>query len=163
MKPGPEFERTLAAAQGFFQLEMWHDAWAELEELQPKFRHDSQVIILRVLILNNLGRWEGAATIGKGALRQYPEFGALYLATAQALRNCRGVAEARAMVVAGEPYLENEAAFHYMLACYDAALGNLDDVKEGLSRAFELKKSLRQKALDEPDLAPVWESLGESE
>jgi hypothetical protein len=95
----------------------------------------------------------------KRALRYYPDFGALYLATAHALRNCRGAVEAKAMVAAGEPFLENEAVFHYMLACYDSALGNLDDAKEGLTRAFELEKGFRMKALDEPDLAPLWESL----
>ena len=56
-------------------------------------------------------------------------------------------------------YLEEKAVFHYMLACYNSALGNLDDAKEGLVRAIELKKSLRLAALDEPDLAPLWESL----
>lgn len=155
MEPGPDFERTLAAAEGFFLLEMWN----ELEDLPPETRHLSQVIILRVLILNNLGKWEDAAIIGQGALRYYPDFGALYLATAHALRNCKGAGEARAVVVAGEPFLENEAAFHYMLACFDCALGNLDDAKEGLARAFELEKGLRLKALDEPDLAPLRESL----
>jgi hypothetical protein len=30
---------------------MWNDVWAELEEMQPEFRHLSRVIILRVLIL----------------------------------------------------------------------------------------------------------------
>ena len=159
MNPGPEFERTLAAAQGYFQLEMWNDAWNELEELPPETRHFSQVIILRVLILNNLGKWEDAAIIGKGALRHYPDFGALYLATAHALRNSKGAAEARSVIVAGETFLGNEAVFHYMLACYDSALGNLEDAKEGLARAFELNKGLRSKALDEPDLAPLWESL----
>jgi tetratricopeptide (TPR) repeat protein len=159
MTPGPEFERTLAAAQGFFQLEMWNDPWAELEELRPEFRHLSQVIILRILILNNLGKWEDAATIGKGAIRHYPDFGAVYLATAHALRNCKGAAQARAVIVAGEPFLQNEATFHFMLACYDCALGNLDDAKDGLTRAFELEPVLRLKALDEPDLAPLWASL----
>jgi hypothetical protein len=48
------------------------------KRLAPEFRHLSEVIILRVLILNNLGRWDGAATIGKGALWHYPDFGALY-------------------------------------------------------------------------------------
>jgi tetratricopeptide (TPR) repeat protein len=159
VNPGPEFERTLAAAEGYFQLEMWNDAWNELEELPPETRHLSQVIILRVLILNNLGKWEEAAIIGQGALQHYPDFGALYLATAHALRNCQGAAEARAVIAAGEPLLENEAVFYYMLACYDCALGNLEDAKEGLARAFELEINLRLKALDEPDLAPLWESL----
>ena len=47
-----------------------------------------------------------------------PYFGAMYLATAQALQNCRGAAEARAVLAAGEPYLENEAVFHYLLRPY---------------------------------------------
>jgi hypothetical protein len=46
-----------------------------------------------------------------------------------------------------------------MLACYDSALGNLDDAEEGPVRAFELKKDLRLVALDEADLAPLWASL----
>jgi hypothetical protein len=58
--PDPAFERILAAAQGFFQLEISNDAWNELEELPPEFRHLSPVIIFRVLILHNLGRWEDA-------------------------------------------------------------------------------------------------------
>lgn len=159
----PEFERTLAVAQGYFALEMWQESWDELEELGPEFRHLAPVIILRVLILNNLGKWESAAIVGPGALRYFPGFGALYLATAQALRECQGAAAAKAVIMAGGRLLRNEAAFHYNLACYDSALGKLDDAKEGLTRTFELEKGLRQKALDEPDLAPVWESLGESE
>jgi tetratricopeptide (TPR) repeat protein len=126
---------------------------------QAPTRHRPQVILMKVMIYNNLERWEEAAIIGKGALRLYPDFGALYVATAHALRHYSGAAEAKAMIVEGEPLLENEAIFHYMLACYDSALGNLEDAKEGLERAFELNKSLRLKALDEPDLAAVWESL----
>jgi len=101
VQPGPEFERTLAAAEGYFLLEMWEDAWAELEELAPEFRHLSEVIILRVMIYNNLERWEEAAIVGKGALRHYPDFGALYMATALALRHHSGPAKAKEVLVAG--------------------------------------------------------------
>jgi tetratricopeptide (TPR) repeat protein len=59
----------------------------------------------------------------------------------------------------GESYSENEAAFHFLLACYDSALGDLDEAKEGLQRAFELDPGFRLKALDERDLEPLWESL----
>ena len=68
-------------------MEMWEDAWAALAEIQPEFRLAPQVIMLRVLILNNLQRWEEASIIGRGALRHYPDFGALSLPEAQAVRN----------------------------------------------------------------------------
>jgi len=156
----PAFEITLGVAEGYFAMEMWEDAWAGRSEIQPEFRLAPQVIMLRVLILNNLQRWEEAAIIGNEALRHYPDFGALYVATAHALRHCEGAAAAKAVLAAGEQFLEDEAIFHYVLACYDSALGNLADAKEGLSRAFELEKGFRLKALDEPDLAPLWDSLG---
>jgi len=70
------------------------------------------------MIYNNLNRWEEASIIGTGALRHYPDFGALYVATAYALRHHSGPAEAKAVIAAGEPYLEEEAIFHFMLACY---------------------------------------------
>jgi hypothetical protein len=63
------------------------------------------------------------------------------------------------VIPAGEAFLENEAAFHFLLACYDCALGHLDVAKEGLQHAFELDSAFRLRALDEPDLVPLWESL----
>jgi len=157
--PDPDFVRTLNAAQGFFQLGMWNESWNELEALALETRHRPQVILLRVMIYNNLNRWEEASIVGQGALRYYPDFGALYVATAYALRHHSGPAEAKAVIAASEPYFEEEAAFHFLLACYDSALGHVDEAKEGLQRAFELDPGLRLKALDDPDLAPVWDSL----
>jgi len=108
-----------------------------------------------VLILNNLARREEASIIGKGTLWYYPDFGALYVATAYALRNFSGPADVKTLIAAGEPLLEEEAIFHYMLACYDSALGNLGEAKEGLQRTFELDPAFKLKALDGPDLSPV--------
>jgi hypothetical protein len=60
-----DFQRKLAAAHGCFKLRMWNEAWAELEKLEPEFSHLPEVIILRVLILSSLERWEDAAMIGE--------------------------------------------------------------------------------------------------
>ena len=111
--PDPDFVRTLNAAQGFFQLGMWNESWNELEALALETRHRPQVILLRVMIYDNLNRWEEASIIGTGALRHYPDFGALYVLTALALRQHGGPAEAKAVFGAGKPF-ENEVAFHFL-------------------------------------------------
>jgi hypothetical protein len=68
----------------------------------------------------------------------------------------RGAAEAKAVLVAGEPFLENEAIFHCNLACYDCALGNLEDAKKGLARAFDWNSaSGRQRSMN-----PIWSAVG---
>jgi tetratricopeptide (TPR) repeat protein len=160
--PDLAYEKTLQAAQGYFQLEMWEDAWNELENLAPELRHYPQVILMRLLIFNNMERWEYAVLLGKGAVQQYPQFGPLYLATAHALSRFEGAAAARTMLLSGEDALKDEPAFHFMLACYDSQLGNLDLAKTALARAFEIDEKLRLRALQDSDLKPLWESLGES-
>jgi hypothetical protein len=159
--PNPAYERTLQAAQGYFQLEMWDEAWDELENLAPEFQHYPQVIFLRLLIFNNMERWEYTVLVGTGALKQYPQFGPLYLATAEALRNFEGAAAAKALLVAGQSVLKGEAVFHFMLGSCECQLGNLEAAKAEVERAFELDGSLRRPALNEPDLQPLWDSLGE--
>lgn len=49
-----------------------------------------------------------------------------------------------------------EAAISFNLACYAAQSGDLDDARDCLRRAFELEPGLRQKALDDPELALLW-------
>jgi tetratricopeptide (TPR) repeat protein len=124
--------------------------------------HYPQEILLRLLIFNNMERWEYAVLLGKGAVRQYPQFGPLYLATAHAISRFEGAVAARTMLLAGEDALKDETAFHFMLACYDSQLGNLDLAKTELARAFEIDEELRLQALQDSDLKPLWESLGES-
>ena len=157
--PDSVFDRLLEAAEGYFQLFMWQDAWDELEKLEPKYKHLQSVIVLRVLILNNLEKWEDAAIVGKWALRQYQDFGPLYLATADALRKSAGPGEAKALLVKGEPVLKDEGIYHFLLACYECQLGNLEAAKEGLKRAFKLDQRLRERMPHESDLEPVWKSL----
>jgi tetratricopeptide (TPR) repeat protein len=158
----PALEKAMRAAEGFFQLGMLQDAWNELEELHPAWRHFSQVALLRVHVLNNLKRWEEAATIGRDALRDYPHFGPLYLATAHALRRCQNAAAAKAVILKGESVLKDEAIFYWMLACYDCQMGNLGDAKAELRMALELDNSMSMGALENADLEPLWDSLGES-
>jgi tetratricopeptide (TPR) repeat protein len=155
----PAFDRTLMAALGYFDLKMWNDSWNELEELAPEFRFLPGVVLLLVMIYNNLGKWIEAAIVGWGAIQHYPSFGALYIATAHALRHCCGPGEAKALITAGRLHLRDEAIFHYALACYDSALGNMGEAKKGLQRAFELDPKCRINALDEADMEPLWYSL----
>ena len=49
---------------------------------------------------------------------------------------------------------------HYNLACYECQLGELEVAKARLQHAFKLEAKCRLMALDDDDLAPLWDSLG---
>ena len=54
------------------------------------------------------------------------------------------------------------AAIRYNLACYECHLGRPFLAKRWLEKAFALAdpKELRLKALDDPDLEPLWKEIG---
>jgi hypothetical protein len=56
--------------------------------------------------------------------------------------------------------VKGEGVFYFMLACYECQLGNFESAKASLARAFDLDERLRLRALDEPELKPMWDSMG---
>ena len=50
------------------------------------------------------------------------------------------------------------AMLHFYVACIECQVGNVSEAKDALRHAFALDANLRKTALDEPDLAAVWES-----
>lgn len=48
----------------------------------------------------------------------------------------------------------------YNLACYCAQLGRLEDCKEWFKKAMAFDEhTVKQKAIDDPDLKPLWDSM----
>ena len=66
---------------------------------------------------------------------------------------------ARLILVNAVERLPNVAIFHYNLACYESRLGNLEEAKLRLKRAFELEPRYRMMALEDEDLEGLWESM----
>jgi tetratricopeptide (TPR) repeat protein len=138
----PSFEKTLQTTAEYIGDGKWNESWNELENLAPEFRRLPQVIVFQVLILNNLEKWEEAATLGKDAIQKFPEIAQLYVVTAQALCETEGAASAKKTLLAGESLLRNEAIFHLSLATYDRKLGNLEEAQAEMKRAFELDENI---------------------
>ena len=57
----------------------------------------------------------------------------------------------------------DEHTVSYNLACYACRLGNLRESLQWLERAIDLagKTDIRARALDDPDLEPLWKHIGE--
>jgi hypothetical protein len=56
-----------------------------------------------------------------------------------------------------------EHLMRYNLACYSCQLGNLKEAYQWLEKAIDLagKEEIRQTALEDPDLEPLWADVGE--
>jgi hypothetical protein len=59
--PFTNFNRTLEASVGYFELGMAEEALRELDTLEPADQSEEEVLELRLVLNQHLGRWAGAA------------------------------------------------------------------------------------------------------
>jgi tetratricopeptide (TPR) repeat protein len=146
-------QRTLLAAQGYCELGMFDEAIKELETLPEDVRVTPAAIELRVVILMQAKRWKTALTASRELCKRDPERPSGYIHAAYCLHELGRTEEAREFLLKGPEVLLREPTFHYNLACYECRLGRLDLARAHLEKSFELNKSFRDLAKNDPDLA----------
>ena len=81
------------------------------------------------------------------------------ISLAYATRRAQSIEAAKCILLEAVERLPEEPILHYNLACYECQLGELEVAKARLAHAFELEPKCRLMALDDGDLAPLWDSL----
>ncbi len=156
MKITPKTDKTLLAAQGYFELGMLDDALEELDTLPPDLQEGTEVLQMRLFIHMREKRWPQALEISRTFCRVQPEETLGFIHAAFCLHELRRTAEAKAFLLSGPAALLGEATYHYNLGCYDATLGNIEEAQAHLRTSFKLDGKFREYARTDPDLKPVW-------
>lgn len=151
-----EVYAAMEPAKGFFDLGMFNDAWAALDDLPPEDKAHPLVALLRLDILLALDRWDDAIALGTGACHQWPIIDGFFLKTVTALMELRDYEKGRDLLLAGPESLQQKAAYWYDLACCQCSLGELERAKKSISKCFDLDKGLRMRALYDLDLEALW-------
>lgn len=150
-------ERTLLAAQGYCELGMYDDALGELDSLPEELTHHAAVMELRTVTLMQAKRWKQALTASRSLCRLAPDKTTGFIHAAFCLHELGRTSEARDTLLSGPQLLHTEPTFHYNLACYECALGNLDLARLHLEKSIELDKKFKDFAKNDPDLAALRE------
>ncbi len=158
--PEASLDRHQRAAEGFLELGLPLDGWEELEQIAPERRGELEVILLRIRILAQLARWEEVLVIGEGAAAHYPNCGRIYSFSATAAYSIGRPEIAIDILKLGIQRLPSDPDLAYTLACFLCQVGDVKNSREILSSAFDLDPNLRLKAIKDPDLEPLWDSLG---
>jgi tetratricopeptide (TPR) repeat protein len=148
---------SIKAAIGYAQLGMWGEALHELDLLSYEDREHPTAVALRVEILNRLGRWDESAALAESLVDRRMQHGALYLAAAEAFRETRSPAQARALLLKGEPLLREEWLWWFEMGCFACYLGELEEAKTRFTRAFEMDPTCRDRIYLDEGLRPLWD------
>ena len=81
---------------------------------------------------------------------------------ATAICRTRGMEAAASILRIAVEETPREASLQYHLAQYECLLGDLVEARARLATAFRLNGKLRLQALDEPNLKPLWDALGQT-
>lgn len=157
-----EIERTIQAVSGYLDLGMLLEAWDELETLAPDERLNNEVISLRIEILHRLEKWESSRILAESMAAKFPKNPDWWIAWAYALRREKDIHEARGVLWEAVQRHPSVALISYNLGCYASVLGELDEAKKLLHRAFAIEPELKMTALDDPDLS-YWFELSAGE
>jgi predicted Zn-dependent protease len=145
---------------GYLELGMFLEANDELESLPNQFKTRPEVLSARLELLMMMKRWEDGALLAQSLCKLWPAQNEFYIRTAFCLHELKRTKEARTVLMEGPKALQDDAVYFYNLACYEAQLGNVKEAKRCLSVCFKMNKAFKADALDDEDLAPVWNSLG---
>jgi tetratricopeptide (TPR) repeat protein len=134
------------------------DANEELERIDPDVRHVPEVLELRLIVYSGLEKWELMQVIAKKLAFYDPKNVQWTISWAYATRRADCIDTARRILLNALEAHPEEPVIPYNLACYAAQLGDLEEARRRLERAFQLEPNMREPALTDMDLEPFWRS-----
>jgi tetratricopeptide (TPR) repeat protein len=148
---------ALQRAEGWLELRRPLEASEELDSIEPELRAHPAVLKLRYGIHVAAKQWDMALQLADALARLLPAdpFGATHKAIA--LHKLGRTAEAKRLSLEAVVQFPEAWPLTYNLACFCAALGEIEEARAWLKRALDADgDELKLQALNDPDLAPVW-------
>ncbi len=163
----PSDRAHLQAALGWLELGNLGEAECELRQVEARLRRHPCVLQVRWRFHSQAGHWRTCLRLGKTLTQLAPErrFGWLHYAVA--LHKLDRTAEAREVIISVLNKFECNTTFPYYLALFSAKLGELDDARSWLEKAFACAKDkaesdkLKLRAWAEPELRQLWDVIGQ--
>lgn len=152
-----EDERSLRAAEGWLELGDWRSAHDELDQVSTESRNHPTVLNLRWSIHACAKDWTACVEVGSALKKLAPELEEAWIHHAYALHELKRTQEAWDSLLPAAARFPSAPTVFYNLACYACQLGQLNEARALLEKAFELGDGdlMRLDAMSDPDLAPL--------
>jgi tetratricopeptide (TPR) repeat protein len=147
------------AAIGYVELDMYLDAGAELDKIDPLSRVAPEVLAVRLEIYAGLQKWELMQAIAQRLTEYDPKNVQSWISLGYATRRAQSIEAARSILIQALKSHPEEPMISYNLACYECQLGNLPAAKQYLMRATKADAKFKLMALDDSDLEPLWTEI----
>ena len=148
--------KHVIAAQGWIELGLFAEAFAELDDIPPGRRGHPDVLEVRWNACHGARQWDQAVAVARELASVASGRFAPWWMISFALHELKRTQEAYDNLAAVRGRFDAEWIVHYNLACYLVQLGRIDEARPCLARAFEINPEQRELARQDQDLAPLW-------
>ena len=153
----------LSAAVGWMGLGNGAEALEELKKISNTLQNHPAVLQVRYEIHAREKNWDVAVATAQNMTELYPAEPQHWISLAYATRRqtTGGIPQAKQILEIAHATFPQETIIAYNLACYESQLGQLPQAREWLDKAFALgdKKQIKQMALADTDLQPLWPDI----
>ena len=148
--------RRLLAAEGYIELEMYAEAQAELQQLDPGYFALEQTVVMQLCTWAGLHKWKKAHQLATALARQDPDNPQWAIWSASALCRLQSVEAAKGILLQALTSHPDNANIHYNLSCYESRLRHFDRARRHLARAIQLDPRFKLVAVNDRDLEALW-------
>jgi tetratricopeptide (TPR) repeat protein len=151
----------LRAAQGWLELGDHLEANQELERITPQLRAHPDVLEVRWHICAKAEKWDACIDLSEAIIKLDPNRPEAWVHRSFALHELKRTREAFDKLLPVAKTFPKVWTIPYNLACYCAQLGLLEESRVWFTKAMAVdERTVKQQAIDDPDLHPLWDSLG---
>ena len=158
----PPESMYLEAAKGWYLLGELSEATKELNWLSSKLQEHPDVLEVRFAIASKRKQWTECMEIAAALLSVAPHRPSSWINCAVTLHELKQTEEAWDALNTVREKFPDVPTIPYNLACYACQLGRMEESRELLQKALSKGgKRLREFAMEDPDLAPLWGEIKE--
>jgi predicted Zn-dependent protease len=159
----PPDTHCFLAAVGWIELGNLAEARTELAQVSAAKQEHPDVLELRWSISAAEKRWEEALQVAEALVRRAPRRSSGWLHQAYALRRVPNgsIQKAWEALLPAFDKFPKELIVPFNLSCYACQLRQLDLARDWLNRAVAIvgKEKIKQMALEDADLEPLWAEI----
>lgn len=158
----PVDARGLVSAEGWIELGLFDDAAEELHRVPPQLKSTIEFCILWVRIYAATNAWANVECMCETLTKHAPEDSFTIRFQAEAFHRQGRSREAFAVYQMAPIRFKDGVEYFYDMCRFLCAIGDLPLARIVLARAVKLDRGISKRALDDPELEPMWVELQRS-
>jgi Flp pilus assembly protein TadD len=158
-----QWQGHVVEASGYIELGMLEEAAKTLQEIRAEDESRREVLGVRLDLYMAARKWDLAAKFARRLVENEPGNAGAWVNLAYSIRRLEGLDAAEEILLHALSLHPRHAMIAYNLACYASVAGRSEEAKDRLRQAFDLDRSFRVVALEDPDLRPLWDWVKRSE